>query len=115
MDDLCTALHSFTKVEKIEDPETKFTCEKCKEQVYVEKKLSFDEAPSVAVLHLKRFKNYGSFVEKIDKHVAFPLDLDLQPYTGSGKNNYVSVPCCLLSFCIRSIKCILYCKCDLEM
>lgn len=86
-DNLFTALHSFTKVEKLEDPENKFTCEKCNEQVYVEKKLSFDQAPSVAVLHLKRFKNDGSFVQKIDKHVAFPLDLDLEPFTGSGKYN----------------------------
>ncbi|KAG6428415.1 hypothetical protein SASPL_112666 [Salvia splendens] len=87
-DNLFTALQSFTKVEKIEDPETKFTCEKCREQVYVEKKLSFDQAPEVAVLHLKRFKNYGSFVEKIDKHVAFPLDLDMQPFTGNGNHNH---------------------------
>lgn len=90
-DNLFTALHSFTKVEKIEDPENKFTCEKCNERVYVEKKLSFDQAPSVAVLHLKRFKNDGSFVQKIDKHVAFPLNLDLEPFTGSGKYNYAEL------------------------
>ncbi|KAH6816879.1 hypothetical protein C2S51_000482 [Perilla frutescens var. frutescens] len=90
-DNLFTALHSFTKVEKIEDPETKFTCEKCNERVYVEKKLSFDQAPSVAVFHLKRFENDGSFVQKIDKHVAFPLDLDLQPYTGNGIYNYAEL------------------------
>ena len=65
--------------------------------MYVEKKLSFDQAPDVAVLHLKRFKNYGSFVEKIDKHVAFPLDLDMHPFTGNGNHNHVSVPCCLPS------------------
>ncbi|KAI3469152.1 hypothetical protein Pfo_025815 [Paulownia fortunei] len=86
-DNLLTALQSFTKVEEIEDPETKFTCEKCKEQVSIEKQLSFDQAPSVAVFHLKRFKNDGCLVQKIDKHVAFPLDLDLLPFTGSGKKN----------------------------
>ncbi|KAL1548032.1 ubiquitinyl hydrolase 1 [Salvia divinorum] len=90
-DNLFSALQSFTKVEKIEDPETKFTCEKCKERVYVEKKLSFDQAPEVAVLHLKRFKNYGSFVEKIDKHVAFPLDLDMQPFTGNDNHNHADL------------------------
>ncbi|KAL6502498.1 hypothetical protein OROHE_024503 [Orobanche hederae] len=84
-DDLLTALQSFTKVEKIEDPETKFTCEKCKKQVSIEKQLSFDQAPSVAVFQLKRFQNDGCLVQKIDKHVAFPLDLDLLPF--SGKKN----------------------------
>ncbi|KAK4420312.1 Ubiquitin carboxyl-terminal hydrolase 20 [Sesamum alatum] len=86
-DDLLTALQSFTKVEKIEDPETKFTCEKCKEQVSIEKQLSFDQAPSVATFHLKRFKNDGCLVQKIDKHVAFPLELDLVPFTGGGEKN----------------------------
>ncbi|GFQ01475.1 ubiquitin carboxyl-terminal hydrolase 20, partial [Phtheirospermum japonicum] len=70
-----------SKVEKIEDPETKFTCEKCKEQVSIEKQLSFNHAPSVAVFQLKRFKNDGCLVQKIDKDVAFPLDLDLLPFT----------------------------------
>lgn len=94
VDNLFAALHSFTKVERIEDHETKFTCEKCNEVVCVEKKLSFDQAPSVAVLHLKRFKNDGSSVEKIDKHVAFPLYLDLKPFTGNGKHNDVSFLTC---------------------
>ncbi|VFQ97280.1 unnamed protein product [Cuscuta campestris] len=75
------ALESFTKVENIEDLETKFTCDNCKEQVLVEKQLLLDETPSVAAFHLKRFKNDGSVVEKIDRHVAFPLELDLLPYT----------------------------------
>ncbi|KAL0458717.1 UNVERIFIED_CONTAM: Ubiquitin carboxyl-terminal hydrolase 20 [Sesamum latifolium] len=86
-DDLLTALQSFTKVEKIEDPETKFTCEKCKEQVSIEKQLSFDQAPYVATFHLKRFKNDGCLVQKIDKHVAFPLELDLVPFTGGGEKD----------------------------
>nr|GME00044.1 ubiquitin carboxyl-terminal hydrolase 20-like [Ipomoea batatas] len=80
VDSLSLALDSFTKVERIEDPETKFTCEKCKVQVSIEKQLLLDEAPLVATFHLKRFKNDGSLVEKIDKHVAFPLELDLLPY-----------------------------------
>ncbi|KAG8374615.1 hypothetical protein BUALT_Bualt10G0013900 [Buddleja alternifolia] len=86
-DNLLTALQSFTKVEKIEDPETKFTCEECTEQVTIEKQLAFDQAPSVAAFHLKRFKNDGCFVQKIDKHVAFPLDLDLLPFTCTSKEN----------------------------
>ncbi|KAL8552868.1 hypothetical protein ACS0TY_001517 [Phlomoides rotata] len=86
-DNLLLALQSFTKVERIEDSDTQFTCEKCKEQVSVEKKLTFDQAPSVAVFHLKRFKNDGCFVQKIDKHVSFPLDLDMQPFTGSNEKS----------------------------
>ncbi|KAE8662658.1 putative DNA-directed RNA polymerase I subunit rpa49 [Hibiscus syriacus] len=81
VDTLQCALESFTKVEKIDDLEAKFRCENCKEQVSVEKQLMLDEAPSVATFHLKRFKTEGSFIEKIDKHVDFPLELDLQPYT----------------------------------
>ncbi|XWS62154.1 hypothetical protein CRYUN_Cryun07bG0186600 [Craigia yunnanensis] len=81
VDSLPSALESFTKVEKIEDLEAKFRCENCKEEVSVEKQLMLDQAPSVATFHLKRFKAEGDFVEKIDKHVVFPLELDLQPYT----------------------------------
>ncbi|XAR70632.1 Ubiquitinyl hydrolase 1 [Bertholletia excelsa] len=80
------ALQSFTRVERIEDSETKFTCEKCKEVVSLEKQLVLDQVPSVAMFHLKRFKNDGSDVEKIDKFVEFPLELDLLPYTGVHKN-----------------------------
>ncbi|CAK9173400.1 unnamed protein product [Ilex paraguariensis] len=88
---LSSALNSFTKVEKIEDPETKFMCEKCKEQVSVEKQLMLEHVPSVAAFHLKRFKNDGSFVEKIDKHVEFPLELDLLPYSSGSQNNDVGL------------------------
>ncbi|KAJ6712066.1 UBIQUITIN CARBOXYL-TERMINAL HYDROLASE 20 [Salix purpurea] len=80
-DSLQSALESFTMVEKIEDSETKFTCERCKEEVSREKQLMLDQAPSVAALHLKRFKIDGTSVEKIGKHVQFPLELDLKPYT----------------------------------
>ncbi|XP_042509959.1 ubiquitin carboxyl-terminal hydrolase 21-like [Macadamia integrifolia] len=89
-DSLTCALQSFTKVEKI-DPETRFTCEKCKQQVSVEKQLTLHQAPSIAAFHLKRFKSDGSNVEKIDKHVAYPLELDLQPYTSSNHENNVEL------------------------
>lgn len=85
VDSLDTALESFTKVEKIEDSEIKFTCEKCKEQVSIEKQLVLDKAPSVAALHLKRFKTDGSLVEKIDKYVSFPLELDLHNYADNNQ------------------------------
>ncbi|KAM2638331.1 hypothetical protein EV1_022722 [Malus domestica] len=75
-DTLPRALESFTKIS-----ETKFTCEKCKEEVSVEKQLVVDQAPQVAAFHLKRFKTDGSNVQKIEKHVEFPRELDLKPYT----------------------------------
>ena len=106
MDNLPTALRSFTKVEKIEDSETKFQCQNCKEDVVMAKQLMMDKAPSVAVFHLKRFKADGLGVQKIDKHVEFPLELDLQPYTVCASGDdvsllfFLSVPsdCIVVSF-----------------
>lgn len=88
---LPSALESFTKMEKIEDPDMQFTCDECKERVSIEKQLILDQAPSVATFHLKRFKNDGVFVEKIDKYVEFPLELDLLPYTSRSQNTTVSL------------------------
>lgn len=91
VDTLPSALESFTKLEKIEDSETKFTCENCKEEVAVEKQLMVDQAPTIAAFHLKRFKNDGSYVEKIDKHVEYPMELDLQSYiSGTSQDNVSS-------------------------
>ncbi|XP_038906092.1 ubiquitin carboxyl-terminal hydrolase 20-like [Benincasa hispida] len=86
VDSLSSALESFTKVERIGDPETKFKCENCNEEVLVEKQLKLEKIPLVATFHLKRFKADCSFVEKIEKHLDFPLELDLQPYTLGGQD-----------------------------
>ncbi|GFS32580.1 ubiquitin-specific protease 20 [Actinidia rufa] len=91
VDTLPSALESFTQVEKIEDIETQYTCEKCKERVSIEKQLILDQVPSIAQFHLKRFKNDGSFVEKIDKHVEFPLELNLLPYINDSPNKNVEL------------------------
>ncbi|CAI0436931.1 unnamed protein product [Linum tenue] len=87
VDSLHDALESFTKVEKIEDPETKLTCDSCKEKVTMEKQLMLDRAPLVTTLHLKRFKTDGHSVEKIGKHIEFPLELDLVPYSSHDQND----------------------------
>ncbi|XP_028802810.1 ubiquitin carboxyl-terminal hydrolase 20 isoform X2 [Neltuma alba] len=84
VDSLPSALASFTKVEKID---AKFICDSCKEEVSMEKRLILDQTPSVATFHLKRFKTDGIYVEKIDNHVDFPLELDLLPYTNCNKSN----------------------------
>ncbi|GAB4857835.1 hypothetical protein Ancab_015741 [Ancistrocladus abbreviatus] len=91
VNNLSSALESFTKVEKIDDTEVKFTCEGCKQQVLVEKQLKLDEAPSVAAFHLKRFKSDGIIVEKIDKDVEYPLELDLEPFTKSAGSRNVQL------------------------
>ena len=55
------------------------------------KQLMMDKAPSVALFHLKRFKADDGFaVQKIDKHVEFLLEMDLQPYTVSASGDDVS-------------------------
>ncbi|XP_049376681.1 ubiquitin carboxyl-terminal hydrolase 9-like [Solanum stenotomum] len=81
IDNVLAALESFTKIKKIE-----FSCEKCKTQGPFEKQLIVDRAPSVVALHLKRFKNNGIFVQKVDKHVSFPLELDMLLYTNKINN-----------------------------
>ncbi|GAV58025.1 UCH domain-containing protein [Cephalotus follicularis] len=91
VDTLPCALESFTKVEKIDDLEMKFTCESCKEKVSVEKRLLLDQAPSIAAFHLKRFKTDGSSVVKIHKHMEFPLELDLQLYASASQNSDVGL------------------------
>ncbi|MED6137801.1 hypothetical protein PIB30_068421 [Stylosanthes scabra] len=84
VDTLPSALESFTNVENID---AKFKCDSCKEEVSMEKQIMLDQTPSIAAFHLKRFKTDGTYVEKIDKHVNFPLELDLQPYTISTQNS----------------------------
>ncbi|CAJ1931160.1 unnamed protein product [Sphenostylis stenocarpa] len=86
VDSLPSALESFTQVENID---ANFRCDSCKDEVSMEKQLMLDKTPSVAAFHLKRFKTDGILVEKIDKHIDFPLELDLQPYTISNQNNDV--------------------------
>jgi len=87
VDTISSALESFTMVEKID---AKFKCEGCNEEVSKEKQLMLDQTPSIAAFHLKRFKTARDSVEKIDKHINFPLELDLHPYTIFNENNNVS-------------------------
>ncbi|GJX17270.1 ubiquitin carboxyl-terminal hydrolase 20-like protein [Tanacetum coccineum] len=89
---LTTSLESFTKAENLENKEIKFTCDKCNQNVSVEKQLMLDLSPPVYAFYLKRFKNDGAIVEKIDKHVEFPLELDLLPYTCGNQVSNVGCP-----------------------
>ncbi|KAK3154971.1 hypothetical protein QOZ80_2BG0197240 [Eleusine coracana subsp. coracana] len=78
VDNLVDALKSFTKVEQIGDSEEKLTCEHCKAKVYKNKQLTLDKAPDVLAFQLKRFTTIDNSIEKIDKHVAYPPELDLK-------------------------------------
>ncbi|CAL5018960.1 unnamed protein product [Urochloa decumbens] len=80
VDHLVDALESFTKVEQIGDSEDKLTCERCNAQVCKNKQLTLHRAPDVIAFHLKRFTTLANSVEKIDKHVAYPPDVDLKPF-----------------------------------
>jgi len=39
------------------------------------------ELPAVLTIHLKRFQQHGYRLEKSNKHIIFPLILDMSPYT----------------------------------
>ncbi|KAK4724220.1 hypothetical protein R3W88_026999 [Solanum pinnatisectum] len=97
VDSVPKALESFTKIEKIE-----FSCEKCKTQGPFEKQFLVDRASSVATLCLKRFNNDGFSVQKVDKYVSFPLELDMLHYTDKINNgfsissgHYYNIICCI--------------------
>ena len=83
VDHLVDALQSFTKVEQIGDSENKLTCESCNAQVCKNKQLTLHRAPDVVAFHLKRFTTLDNSVEKIDKCVAYPLEVDLKPFHSS--------------------------------
>ncbi|XP_010441553.1 PREDICTED: ubiquitin carboxyl-terminal hydrolase 21-like [Camelina sativa] len=95
VDNLWSALDSFTCVELLED---QLTCDNCKEKVTKEKQLKFDKLPPVATFHLKRFKNDGVTMEKIFKHIEFPLELDLLPFMSGNQNPEVSTKYHLYAF-----------------
>lgn len=42
----------------------------------MEKQSKIDQAPLVIFLQLKRFSNEGLFINKTDKFVEYPLELD---------------------------------------
>ncbi|KAK9667835.1 hypothetical protein RND81_13G014200 [Saponaria officinalis] len=97
VDDLESALKSFTTVENLQD----FTCGSCNEKVRVEKQLLLDQGPSVAALHLKRFKSDGIRTEKIDKMVKYPLEFDLEPYTNGARNDNENLKYELYAFVVH--------------
>ncbi|RWR87325.1 Ubiquitin carboxyl-terminal hydrolases family 2 [Cinnamomum micranthum f. kanehirae] len=79
--DLSAALESLTRVEEMRDVGP---CEKCKEKFPFERRVTIDQAPEVAVLHLKRSTSEN---KKINNFVKYPLELDLQHFLSKPSGN----------------------------
>ena len=60
--------------------------------VYTEatKQMQLWTPPRILTLHLKRFEQVGRGLRKVNKHIEFPLELDLSPFCL--KNDMVSLP-----------------------
>uniref|UniRef100_A0ACB8GCX5 Ubiquitin carboxyl-terminal hydrolase 45 n=2 Tax=Sphaerodactylus townsendi TaxID=933632 RepID=A0ACB8GCX5_9SAUR len=100
-----SCLHQFTSVELLMG-NNKLLCENCTEQrqkhlkkansaekkvegVYTNarKQLLISSVPAVLVLHLKRFHQAGVSLRKVNRHVDFPLVLDLAPFSSASCKN----------------------------
>ena len=46
------------------------------------KQLLINTPATILTLHLKRFAQRGYHIEKVNKHVSFPLILDMAPFCG---------------------------------
>jgi ubiquitin C-terminal hydrolase len=64
----------------IVDAQNKLTCDSCNAEVCKDKRFVIDKAPDVVAFHLKRFATLDGSIDKIDKHVAYPSELDLKPF-----------------------------------
>ncbi|XP_077159722.1 ubiquitin carboxyl-terminal hydrolase 45 isoform X3 [Paroedura picta] len=100
-----SCLYQFTCVELLMG-NNKLLCENCTEQrqkhhkkpnstekkvegVYTNarKQLLISSVPAVLVLHLKRFHQAGVSLRKVNRHVDFPLVLDLAPFSSASCKN----------------------------
>ncbi|KAL8186294.1 UNVERIFIED_CONTAM: Ubiquitin carboxyl-terminal hydrolase 45 [Gekko kuhli] len=100
-----SCLYQFTSVELLMG-NNKLLCENCTEQrqrhhkktnstekkvegVYTNarKQLLISSVPAVLVLHLKRFHQAGVSLRKVNRHVDFPLVLDLAPFSSASCKN----------------------------
>ncbi|KAI1885554.1 hypothetical protein AGOR_G00205000 [Albula goreensis] len=102
-----SCLHQFTSVELLMG-NNKLLCESCTERrqrsrrsgtsekktekVYTSarKQMLISTLPPVVTLHLKRFHQAGMNLRKVNRHVDFPLVLDLAPFCSASCKNMVS-------------------------
>jgi len=77
-------VNAYLELETLEKGE-EWYCNVCKEHKRAKKKLDLWNLPEILIIHLKRFRNFGSW-EKITKAVDFPLKgLDLSGCTLKGR------------------------------
>uniref|UniRef100_A0A8C7P083 Ubiquitin carboxyl-terminal hydrolase n=1 Tax=Oncorhynchus mykiss TaxID=8022 RepID=A0A8C7P083_ONCMY len=103
-----SCLHQFTSVELLMG-NNKLLCESCtdrrqkqlRKSTSVEKKsdkvytsarkqMLISSLPPVVTLHLKRFHQAGMNLRKVNRHVNFPLILDLAPFCSASCKNLVA-------------------------
>uniref|UniRef100_A0A8C7UDC4 Ubiquitin carboxyl-terminal hydrolase n=1 Tax=Oncorhynchus mykiss TaxID=8022 RepID=A0A8C7UDC4_ONCMY len=103
-----SCLHQFTSVELLMG-NNKLLCESCtdrrqkqlrkstsaekkSDKVYTSarKQMLISSLPPVVTLHLKRFHQAGMNLRKVNRHVNFPLILDLAPFCSASCKNLVA-------------------------
>ncbi|XP_034031317.1 ubiquitin carboxyl-terminal hydrolase 45 [Thalassophryne amazonica] len=110
-----SCLHQFTSVELLMG-NNKLLCESCTERrqkqlrksgsadkklekIYTSarKQMLISWLPPVITLHLKRFHQAGMNLRKVNRHVDFPLILDLAPFCSASCKNVAGTECVLYS------------------
>ncbi|KAK5160286.1 hypothetical protein LTR04_004615 [Oleoguttula sp. CCFEE 6159] len=76
---LQSCLERFTSAEKLAAAD--YACRNCDSHQAAEKRLSVQTLPPVLPIHLKRFEHSKATSSKLDAKIAFPLQLDMYPYT----------------------------------
>jgi len=81
MRSLADSLNSFLEEETL-DGDDRWRCKRCKKQVVTTKKMDIYKAPSVLILHLKRFSfSYRTgATSKVNTYLEIPLTLNLSEY-----------------------------------
>lgn len=84
-------LNNFTECE-VMDESNKVACVHCATNTKATKQYLISVAPTILILHLKRFE-FGDHdrIRKISHHVKFPLRLDLSPYRATRNETFYSL------------------------
>lgn len=84
-------LQKYVQLE-VMDENNKYECHRCKEKVVCEKQMTFWHLPDILIINLKRFRNDGEKIHKIDTLVSYTQNLNLQPYVSEftdGSHEYI--------------------------
>ncbi|KAH9299698.1 hypothetical protein KI387_031380, partial [Taxus chinensis] len=88
-DSLISALQSFTRVETIV-PDLKHRCDNCHQNAPILKQFTISQPSDVLVIQLKRFSNnglFGGFGDKVQKMVAYPRVLEMEPFLSNSQQD----------------------------